>query len=124
MYGRFLVSFSEKYLANDFRVSSCCKIEGDSSSLDHQLLKVNVPQTNADLFGPAFIEVRNKGGIIIYSILVSIVHIIGNFSIIFLTRCCGHIIIGLRGILSKETVTALFALVFVFGTLFLIQICL
>nr|GMC51132.1 squamosa promoter-binding-like protein 7 [Ipomoea batatas] len=60
---RFLVSFSEKYLANDFRVSSCCKIEGDSSSLDHQLLKVNVPQTNADLFGPAFIEVENECGL-------------------------------------------------------------
>lgn len=83
MYGRFLVSFSEKYLADDFCISSCHKIEGDSSSLDHQLLKVNVPQTNADLFGPAFIEVRNKWSIIIYSIFASIIYIIGNFSIIF-----------------------------------------
>ncbi|RAL44312.1 hypothetical protein DM860_015672 [Cuscuta australis] len=60
---RFLVSFSGKYLANDFCISSCCKIERDSCSLDHQLLKVNVPRVNADLFGPAFIEVENESGL-------------------------------------------------------------
>ncbi|CAH9071808.1 unnamed protein product [Cuscuta epithymum] len=60
---RFLVSFSGKYLANDFCVTPCCKIERDSSSLDHQLMKVSVPQINADLYGPAFIEVENESGL-------------------------------------------------------------
>ncbi|KAL2464095.1 Squamosa promoter-binding-like protein 7 [Forsythia ovata] len=61
---RFLVSFAGRYLAYDICVSSVsCKSEGDSSSLDHQLLKIHVPQTDPDIFGPAFIEVENQSGL-------------------------------------------------------------
>lgn len=56
---RFLVSFGGRYLGNDINVvPSDCKIEGDSSSMEHQLLKIHVPRTEADLFGPAFVEVE------------------------------------------------------------------
>ncbi|XP_022842520.1 squamosa promoter-binding-like protein 7 isoform X1 [Olea europaea var. sylvestris] len=61
---RFLVSFAGRYLAYDISVSSvACKSEGDRSSLDHQLLKIHVPQTDPDIFGPAFIEVENQSGL-------------------------------------------------------------
>ena len=61
LYGyRFLVSFSGKYLAYNYSPpSSHSRIEGDTASnLDHQLCKIQVPQTDADCFGPAFIEVN------------------------------------------------------------------
>lgn len=60
-YGdRFLVSFSGKYLAyNYYPESSPSQIEGDTATnLDHQLYKIHVPQTEANRFGPAFIEVN------------------------------------------------------------------
>ncbi|KAL3505806.1 hypothetical protein ACH5RR_031188 [Cinchona calisaya] len=61
---RFLVSFLGKYLAHDFYVSSSCgKTEGDAGSLNHQLLKISVPHTEPDLFGPAFVEVENESGL-------------------------------------------------------------
>ncbi|KAK4379946.1 hypothetical protein RND71_001808 [Anisodus tanguticus] len=61
---RFLVSFGGRYLGNDINVTpSGCKIEGDSSSMEHQLLKIHVPRTEADLFGPAFVEVENESGL-------------------------------------------------------------
>ncbi|KAL3380351.1 hypothetical protein AABB24_000806 [Solanum stoloniferum] len=61
---RFLVSFGGRYLGNDINVvPSDCKIEGDSSSMEHQLLKIHVPRTEADLFGPAFVEVENESGL-------------------------------------------------------------
>lgn len=60
-YGvRFLVSFSGKYLAYNYNPeSSHSQIEGDSTAgnLDHQLYKIHVPHTEANSFGPAFIEV-------------------------------------------------------------------
>lgn len=57
--GRLLVSFCGEYLSHKSSVSSSCsKTEEDSSSSDHQLLKISVPQTQLDLFGPAFIEVK------------------------------------------------------------------
>lgn len=56
---RLLVSFCGEYLSHKSSVSSSCsKTEEDSSSSDHQLLKISVPQTQLDLFGPAFIEVK------------------------------------------------------------------
>lgn len=56
---RFLVSFGGTYLGNDTNVvPSGCKSDGDSSSMDHQLLKIHVPRTEAGLFGPAFVEVE------------------------------------------------------------------
>ncbi|CAI9765898.1 unnamed protein product [Fraxinus pennsylvanica] len=61
---RFLVSFAGRYLAYDISISSVsCKSEGDRSSLDHQLLKIHVPQIDPDIFGPAFIEVENQSGL-------------------------------------------------------------
>ncbi|XP_022852455.1 squamosa promoter-binding-like protein 7 [Olea europaea var. sylvestris] len=64
---RFLVSFAGRYLAYDISVSSIsCENEGNSNSLDHQLLKIHVPHTDPDIFGPAFIEVRT----IFYPLLI------------------------------------------------------
>nr|AUW52978.1 squamosa promoter binding-like protein 7 [Petunia x hybrida] len=61
---RFLVSFGGRYLGNDTSVTpSCCKSEGGSSSMEHQRLKIHVPRTEADLFGPAFVEVENESGL-------------------------------------------------------------
>ncbi|XP_022844100.1 squamosa promoter-binding-like protein 7 [Olea europaea var. sylvestris] len=61
---RFLVSFAGRYLAYDISVSSIsCENEGNSNSLDHQLLKIHVPHTDPDIFGPAFIEVENQSGL-------------------------------------------------------------
>ncbi|OIT28689.1 PREDICTED: squamosa promoter-binding-like protein 7 [Nicotiana attenuata] len=61
---RFLVSFGGRYLGNDISVTpSCSKNEGGSGSMEHQLLKIHVPRTEADLFGPAFVEVENESGL-------------------------------------------------------------
>ncbi|XP_059311947.1 squamosa promoter-binding-like protein 7 [Lycium ferocissimum] len=61
---RFLLSFGGRYLGNDISVArSGCKIECDSSSMEHQFLKIHVPRTEADLFGPAFVEVENESGL-------------------------------------------------------------
>ncbi|KAL3508022.1 hypothetical protein ACH5RR_033404 [Cinchona calisaya] len=61
---RFLISFTGKYLDHDFYVSSSCgKTEGDAGSLNHQLFKISVPQTEAENFGPAFVEVENESGL-------------------------------------------------------------
>ncbi|MCD7459540.1 hypothetical protein HAX54_041220 [Datura stramonium] len=51
-------------MGNDINVvPSGCKSDGDSSSMEHQLLKIHVPRTEADLFGPAFVEVENESGL-------------------------------------------------------------
>ncbi|GFP81884.1 squamosa promoter-binding-like protein 7 [Phtheirospermum japonicum] len=60
---RFLVSFAGRYLAYNICVSSLCCTKGDSNSFDHQLVKISVPQTDASLTGPAFIEVENQSGL-------------------------------------------------------------
>ncbi|PRQ39023.1 putative transcription factor SBP family [Rosa chinensis] len=63
---RFLVSFSGKYLADNYDLeSSHTQIEGDSTAanIDHQLYKIHVPHTEATSFGPAFIEVENESGL-------------------------------------------------------------
>lgn len=61
---RLLVSFAGNYLLHDSSVSSSCsKTEEDANSSDHQLLKISIPQTQLDLFGPAFIEVENESGL-------------------------------------------------------------
>ncbi|KAI3469465.1 hypothetical protein Pfo_026128 [Paulownia fortunei] len=60
---RFLVSFAGRYLAYNICVSSLCCMKGDSKSFDHQLVKISVPQTDMNLFGPAFIEVENQSGL-------------------------------------------------------------
>ncbi|CAL5415847.1 unnamed protein product [Camellia sinensis] len=54
---RFLVSFAGKYLAYDYCVPPLCgDTEGVTASFNHQLLKIYIPHTEPDLFGPAFIE--------------------------------------------------------------------
>ncbi|GMN46518.1 hypothetical protein TIFTF001_015683 [Ficus carica] len=62
---RFLLSFSGKYLAYDYSpASSRVQTEGiTASNLDHQLYKIQVPHTEADCFGPLFIEVENEAGL-------------------------------------------------------------
>ncbi|KAL7178044.1 hypothetical protein ACSBR2_031244 [Camellia fascicularis] len=61
---RFLVSFAGKYLAYDCCVPPLCgDTEGVTASFNHQLLKIYIPHTEPDLFGPAFIEVENKSGL-------------------------------------------------------------
>ncbi|KAL6185912.1 hypothetical protein ACLB2K_042034 [Fragaria x ananassa] len=63
---RFLVSFSGKYLADNYDPeSSHSQIERDSTAgnLDHQFYKIHVPHTEATSFGPAFIEVENESGL-------------------------------------------------------------
>lgn len=64
---RFLISFAGKYLAYDYCFPSLCGESGDTegvpASFDHQLLKICVPHTEPDLFGPAFIEVENESGL-------------------------------------------------------------
>ncbi|KAF5941694.1 hypothetical protein HYC85_019336 [Camellia sinensis] len=55
---RFLVSFAGKYLAYDYCVPPLCgDTEGVTANFNHQLLKIYIPHTEPDLFGPAFIEV-------------------------------------------------------------------
>lgn len=62
---RFLISFAGKYLAYDYCVASpygrMRKESGCSS--DRQLYKIHVSHTEANLFGPAFIEVENESGL-------------------------------------------------------------
>ncbi|KAM7488236.1 hypothetical protein LguiB_025720 [Lonicera macranthoides] len=62
---RFLVSFAGKYLRYVVCVPSpCSKTEKDAaSSFNHQLVKIYVPHTEPDVFGPAFIEVENDYGL-------------------------------------------------------------
>ncbi|KAI8013984.1 Squamosa promoter-binding-like protein 7 [Camellia lanceoleosa] len=51
---RFLVSFAGKYLAYDYCVPPLCgDTEGVTASFNHQLLKIYIPHTEPDLFGPA-----------------------------------------------------------------------
>ncbi|GAB2266341.1 Squamosa promoter-binding-like protein [Dionaea muscipula] len=62
---RSLVSFSGKYLAHDYYVvfpHGKDEIEA-SVSLQHQQLRINVPFTEPECFGPAFIEVENASGL-------------------------------------------------------------
>lgn len=55
---RFLISFAGKYLPHDYCiVSPLGGSEGESLALEHQFYKINVPHIEANLFGPAFIEV-------------------------------------------------------------------
>ncbi|XP_024027509.1 squamosa promoter-binding-like protein 7 [Morus notabilis] len=58
---RFLLSFSGKYLAYDY--SSASSRFQTASNLDHQLYRIQVPHTEADCFGPVFIEVENEAGL-------------------------------------------------------------
>ncbi|OMO53755.1 Transcription factor, SBP-box [Corchorus capsularis] len=61
---RFLVSFAGRYLSYDYFVaSSNVQHEEDSPGCDHRLFKIRVPQTEPDIFGPAFIEVENQSGL-------------------------------------------------------------
>ncbi|XP_052190238.1 squamosa promoter-binding-like protein 7 isoform X2 [Diospyros lotus] len=61
---RFLVSFAGKYMAYDYCVPT---LSGDTervtANFNHQLLKIHIPHTEPDLFGPAFIEVENESGL-------------------------------------------------------------
>nr|XP_009402789.1 PREDICTED: squamosa promoter-binding-like protein 9 isoform X1 [Musa acuminata subsp. malaccensis] len=62
---RFFVSFAGKYLGLYQEEITPCKVN-DMDSLchcEHQMFRINIPQTDSDIFGPAFIEVENKLGI-------------------------------------------------------------
>ncbi|KAL3641953.1 Squamosa promoter-binding-like protein [Castilleja foliolosa] len=60
---RFLISFAGQYLAYNICGSSPCFEKGAASRVEHQLLKIYVPQKDVTLFGPAFIEVENQSGL-------------------------------------------------------------
>ncbi|MBA0710605.1 hypothetical protein Golax_009882 [Gossypium laxum] len=61
---QFLVSFAGRYLPYDYCLASAhVNATEGSSSCDHQLYKIYVPQTESDLFGPVFIEVENQSGL-------------------------------------------------------------
>lgn len=61
---RFLISFAGKYLPHDYCIASPLgESEGESLTLEHQFYKINVPHIEANLFGPAFIEVENESGL-------------------------------------------------------------
>ncbi|XP_015888326.2 squamosa promoter-binding-like protein 7 isoform X1 [Ziziphus jujuba] len=62
---RFLISFSGKYLAYDYyhESSHFQSGEGTECSFDHQLYRIHVPHTEANNFGPVFIEVENEAGL-------------------------------------------------------------
>lgn len=61
---RFLVSFAGKYLTHDVcGPASCDKAEDSPSAFDHQLLRICVPHTEHNSFGPGFIEVENEHGL-------------------------------------------------------------
>ncbi|XP_073030566.1 squamosa promoter-binding-like protein 7 [Primulina eburnea] len=53
---RFLVSFAGRYLSSNISITSVCCQKGGTKCSDHQLLKICVPQTKMNLFGPSFIE--------------------------------------------------------------------
>lgn len=62
--GRFLVSFAGKYLSLESCHAICHKISecGGSgvssiSSIEHEVFRINITQTDSEIFGPAFIEV-------------------------------------------------------------------
>lgn len=46
-------------MAYNICVSSLCCKDGESNYFNHQLVKISVPKTDMNLFGPAFIEVRS-----------------------------------------------------------------
>ena len=58
-YVSFLLSFSGKYLAHDYGPESSHLQTGRNigSNGNHQLYRIRVPQTEANHFGPVFIEV-------------------------------------------------------------------
>ncbi|XP_022740659.1 squamosa promoter-binding-like protein 7 isoform X2 [Durio zibethinus] len=61
---QFLVSFAGRYLPYDYCVATThVQSKEDFPSCDHRLYKICVPQTEPDLFGPAFIEVENQSGL-------------------------------------------------------------
>ncbi|XP_030507139.2 squamosa promoter-binding-like protein 7 [Cannabis sativa] len=62
---RFLLSFSGKYLACAYSPASSHSVtDGNTtSSFDHQLYRIQVPRTEANCFGPVFIEVENEAGL-------------------------------------------------------------
>lgn len=69
---RFLISFSGKYLAYDYcHESAHVQSKGGTEcNFDHQLYRIHVPHTEANDFGPVFIEV----GAYIYFVLLVFHH--------------------------------------------------
>ncbi|XP_026656221.1 squamosa promoter-binding-like protein 9 isoform X2 [Phoenix dactylifera] len=66
---RFLVSFAGKYLSLKSCHAICHKITecnengvGSISSIEHEVFRINITQTDSEIFGPAFIEVENESG--------------------------------------------------------------
>ncbi|XP_010914362.1 squamosa promoter-binding-like protein 9 isoform X3 [Elaeis guineensis] len=68
---RFLVSFAGKYLSLESCHAMCHKKisecsgngVGSISSTEHEVFRINITQTDSEIFGPAFIEVENESGI-------------------------------------------------------------
>ncbi|XP_062108519.1 squamosa promoter-binding-like protein 7 [Humulus lupulus] len=62
---KFLLSFSGKYMTCDYSPASSHSLTDGNSAcgFDHQLYRIRVPCTEADCFGPVFIEVENQAGL-------------------------------------------------------------
>ncbi|RZC55305.1 hypothetical protein C5167_014166 [Papaver somniferum] len=67
---RFLISFGGKYLPCTYcfaisngKTASCHGNEVKKPCSDHQIYKIRIPKTDAEVFGPAFIEVENEFGL-------------------------------------------------------------
>uniref|UniRef100_A0A1J3H5Q3 Squamosa promoter-binding-like protein 7 n=1 Tax=Noccaea caerulescens TaxID=107243 RepID=A0A1J3H5Q3_NOCCA len=59
---RFLVSFSGKYLPHNYSVVPAPGQDGKPSCIN-KLYKINIVNSDPNLFGPAFVEVENESGL-------------------------------------------------------------
>ncbi|CAN8300557.1 unnamed protein product [Cochlearia groenlandica] len=59
---RFLVSFSGKYLPHNYSVVPA-PVQKGKRSCDNKLYKINIVNSDPNLFGPAFVEVENESGL-------------------------------------------------------------
>ncbi|KFK26119.1 squamosa promoter-binding-like protein 7 [Arabis alpina] len=59
---RFLVSFSGKYLPHNYSVVPSPGQDGKRSCIN-KLYKINIVNSDPNLFGPAFVEVENESGL-------------------------------------------------------------
>ncbi|ESQ41891.1 hypothetical protein EUTSA_v10012721mg [Eutrema salsugineum] len=59
---RFLVSFSGKYLPHNYSVLPAPGQDG-KRSCDNKFYKINIVNSDPNLFGPAFVEVENESGL-------------------------------------------------------------
>ncbi|XP_047315979.1 squamosa promoter-binding-like protein 7 isoform X2 [Impatiens glandulifera] len=60
---RFNVSFAGKYMAHKYWFTPLYTCTQGHSDFDHQFVRIHIPHTQPNSFGPAFIEVENESGL-------------------------------------------------------------